>query len=799
MKKAVFTLICLICALFVSAQNVFYTGTVVDVEGVPVEFANVALLQSTDSLIVAGDVTGSAGSFSIQAPKGDCLLKVSLLGYQTQFLKVEAENIGTVTLAPDENALQEVTITAETPLFQRKADRMVFNVENLPSTDGGDVIDILKLTPGLLVDGNRISIIGRGLLAVMINDRIIRMSGDELIGFLKGLRANDIQSIEVITTPPAKYEAEGNGGMINIVLKKTPQNTWSGSVFGSYQQTKYGYGNVGGSFNYRKNRISFYANLSHGRGKINGSDENTVYYPTLRWHIEGNGKQVYNSINAGTGLDYNITNNITIGAQYIGNFSQPKPSSSNDFTSIFNISDDNIAGNIDTRNSNQSKSNTHSANVHSIFTLDTLGRKINFDFDILHFNANSNNTYDATTSNSQIAEVPNNFVSQNNLSDREITNYSTKIDVEHPIKSFNLNYGVKLSFTRTNNDVLTHDLTSGMPQILPNQSNEFRYKENTQAIYISGNTTFGHKKWLAQVGLRGENTQWEGKSATLDSLNKNAYFKLFPTAYLTFTPNEKTIFYIEYGKRIYRPGFGELNPFRFYSSPYLYVEGNPELKPTISDNIDFGYVYNNQFQVNFAYSKEHDNRAQVIIMNNDDYVQAVKRLNYFDSYSTVLSLVYIFNKLNWWTSQNSMYGYFQHSDSKIYPITPEYMEGYGGIFRTNNVFYIDKNKKLSTGFDFTYRTPSITGDMVYNYEQTYFNAFVKMLFLNRTLSVTLTGNNLLKEFEYNTRTERNGNLTFMKGYNNPLSVRLSVSYNFGSSISVKQRETSNTEEQQRAN
>jgi len=780
------------------AQTAKVTGKITDNQNVPVDLAGILLVQN-DSVCYY-EMTDENGNFAVNAKRGDYHLYVKQFSdtlYQQQLTLTNDVDLQTIIVAQGKE-LQDVTVVAKKKLIERRVDRTVFNVENLPSVEGGDVMDILRITPTLIVTSDKIAIVGKGSVNVLIDDRFIKLSGEELTVFLKSLRADEVQSIEVITTPPAKYEAEGNSGLINIVMKKTPQNTWKSSLFSSYIQDKNGYGNIGGGFNYRKNKLSFYTNISYGGGKSYARDDTKIYYPDLNWHTVGNYN--YNtkySAGVRAGFDVDITDNWTVGAVYMGSFRNSK-TASNTHTDILTKDDNSIAALVDSKGDSKGNSNTNSANIHSIITLDSLGRKLNIDFDILNYKTNSNDNYSSTTSASQVAAIPNNYEDLRQNLDRKITNYSAKIDMEHPFKAFNLSYGVKLSFTRTNNNIVTHDLSSGIAVLNPQQTNNFLYRENTQAIYLSGSAGFGkNKQWQLQIGLRGENTQWEGRSVTMDSVNKSSYFQIFPTAYLSFNPSEKHVLSLEYGRRINRPGFDELNPFRWYSNPYYYLEGNPELKPSISNNIVLQYVFDGVLSIALFGDYQTENRSTVITMDSVDYVQAVKRLNFYNSYDVGLGVGYEFNKLKWWLGQIGMNLWFVHSDSKIYPVTPKSQEGYGTQFLTYNNFYIDKNQNFSAGFFFSYSPPT-EESMVYDYTKFTLNAFVKMLFLEKQLSVTLTGNNLLNEYDFNNRRQSYDNLIFSKGLYSPLNVRLAVSYTFGSKkINDQQHQISNEDEKNR--
>jgi outer membrane receptor protein involved in Fe transport len=758
------------------------------------------LLIEKDSVVQA-DLSDEQGIFNIMASRGNYVLSVFYFGdtvFSQNILLNKNIDLKTIKIHPKTKELQEITVVAQKPLIERRADRLIFNAANLPTADGGNVIDILRATPSLLVNNNTISIVGKGSVNILVNERFIQLSGEELMIFLKSLRANDVEKIEVITTPPAKYSAEGNSGLVNIVLKKTAQNSWNGSVFGNYTQTKYSEGSVGSSFNYRKNRLSFYTSASYYGGKSYGEDEAVIYYPDLKWINKGNFTSISHYISFRGGFDVEVMDKWLVGAMYVGSFGNTPTSAKDDKITLFDISVDNNAGLIETHGNDNAASNIHSANLHTVYKIDTLGGKINFDFDFLDYNSNNNSKFGSSTSNSQHSEIPNNFTGQNNILDRKINNYSIQIDVEQAIKKVNLNYGVKLSFSDTDNDIKVFDLSSSIPIEISNQSNKFLYRENTQSIWISANAKFGKDKWEAQAGLRGENTQFKGNSVTMDTIFRKKYFELFPTAYLSFSPNNKNIFYLEYGRRISRPSFSQLNPFRSYSSPYYYFVGNPELQPSISNSVSLGYIFNNIFQTSLFFDYDKNNSGGgIVLIDTNTYTSYGTRLNYLNKYDFGVGVVYIFKKLNWWTSQNSVNVWYDKVFSKIYPITPKIMEGVGANFQTYNILYFNKNQTVQAGFEFSYSPPQIL-ELSYSFQKFNLNAFVKMLFLQKKLSLTLSGNNLLKAYSFNTESQRNGILYYSKGYYEPLNIRLSISYSFGNNdINVKERSAGNEDEKNR--
>ncbi|WP_316635039.1 outer membrane beta-barrel family protein [uncultured Flavobacterium sp.] len=760
------------------------------------------LLTDNKSKLEKSEIANVEGKFSFLAKKGGYLLQIKHLNkiiWKKDIILSNDLDLGEIIIQENEENLKEVIVNNKKKLIERKVDRLVFYVENSINATGGDATDALKLTPGIQLQNDVITMIGKSNLAVMLNNRLVQLSGDDLINFLKTIPSATIKSIEVITTPPAKYDAEGNSGIVNINLKKATNNTWNASLNGVYKQTAYSTGSMGGNFNYQKNKTSLVVNTNYSSGAYQGLENTKIYYPAQLWDSKVKGKNFINLLSNRIGLDYQFSRKWTMGIQYMGSYSKPDINDNDNtyltdnFTKINN-------GKIKTSGNSLRKKNINAINWHSNIVLDTLGRDITIDLDYLNYISENNRNFYSNTSNSTQTDVPNGYMSANNLTEQKIDNYSAQINMQHPLKWVILNYGTKLSYSKTNNGVSYYDTTNGNSVYDPLQSNLFAYKENTQALYFTGNKKFHNGKWELQAGLRIENTQTEGNSITLHQINKNNYTKIFPTSYLTYTPNENHVYSLNYGKRIYRPNFKELNPFKWYSNPYSYTEGNPFLQPTYTHNLELNYSYKDYLNSSIVYSKDIDNSGQVTLLNGIDYTQKTTRLNYFNDYSFGLQQVYIYKKLKWLESQNTFYGYYQYSDSKIYPITPKSSQGLGATIGTLNTFTMNKNKTILSGFDLQYNFPHQSSDLVYNYATTQLNVFLRMFFYNKNLQIALIGNNLFKAYDYNNSSNRNNIESINKGYYDSRYVRLTISYKFGNTkINVSKRQISNEDEKGRIN
>ena len=528
-----------------------------------IEFANV-IIEDQNNTIVEGTITNMQGVFELRAKEGDCTLTISFLGYEDWNKEISVDqniDLGIITLDESENDLGEVVVIAEKPIIERKVDRLVFNVENSISASGGDALDALRKTPGVNVQDDEITMIGKGSVAVLIDDRIVQLSGEELASFLRSISSDDIKSIEVITTPPAKYEAEGTGGLINIQYKKGRRNAWNNSTRVAYKQATFPSYSLGNTFYYNKNRLKLLISADAKKGSRAYSNHSFIFYDKeiRESNLDINRKVDY--LSGRFGLDYDLSKNISVGIQYSGSVRKGY-SYDNNLTEDQLNSDLSVEQSIVSEGIEDEDVENHSANFHYIQSIDSIGKKFSVDLDYFTYQYSRDRNFTSNTFDPIGNKID--FLSANNMGDQTIENYSAKIDMEHPTPWSKISYGAKASFSRTDNVVNYFDTTSGIPVPDPQQSDDFDYTENTQALYFDLAKEFG-KKWQAKLGLRVEYTQTEGLSQ-LDKNNPelNKYTEWFPTFYLLHTINDNHVVNINYNRRINRPGFWELNPFRFY-------------------------------------------------------------------------------------------------------------------------------------------------------------------------------------------------------------------------------------------
>ncbi|MDR0793817.1 MAG: TonB-dependent receptor [Chitinophagaceae bacterium] len=800
MKKITLYAIAALLTIAAHAQKITFSGKVVDENHKPISFASITILKDTN--IVANKISAEDGSFTILLNNiGTYMMKVEHVSYSdyTKELNFTKEiyvngslDTQTIVLSKEAAQLNEVVVTAKKPLIERKVDRLVFNVQSSVAATGGDALDALKVAPGIQVNNNVITMIGKSGLSVMINDRMLNLSGDDLINYLKSIKSEDIQSIEIITTPPAKYDAEGNSGIINIKLKRAQPNSWNASLYGAYTQFQYANANEGASFRYNKNKLSFYANVSHNNGTSYYKTENeTINYPDTLYNSIGTLKWNYSkNINANAGVDYDFSKKLSMGVQYIytlNNLSTIQPNN----TYLYSAS--NYL--IQTLSNGSRNNNGNNLNFHSMYQLDTLGRKIELNLDYFDYKNDVDNTFRTQEYANLTDSVTGSYDAANNGSNQGITNYSVKIDVTHPLKWMNLSYGGKLSFTKNNSSIYYYDLTTGTPVFQANRSDDFVYNENQQALYASANKKMG--KWQAQLGLRMEKTEAKGTSQTLAETYPYNYLKLFPTAYVQYALNTKNIFSFNYSERVNRPSYYSLNPFVRYINPYSTSQGNPFLQPSYTHNLELNYTYRNNWNSSIYFSRSLSMQTQVNYISDGNINTSIKYENAYNQTNIGLSESYTFKQWKWLESVNTG----NVSYSKVTSLLPQYIPGNTGtatFLETQNNFILNAEKTFSLSLDYWYMFPQYYG--LYKLKSlSDLGIGARALLFKKKLTVAVTSEDILKTHKTRVSSSFSGIPTMFNNYEFRQSVRLSLRYTFGNSnISGKRVNSGNAEERQRA-
>ncbi|SHE79302.1 TonB-dependent receptor domain-containing protein [Pedobacter caeni] len=796
MKQIIPLFVAILFHLHVFGQQFSLKGKVVNSRKAPVEFVYANLMKN-DSTLIRQALSDSTGHFFMLAEKGNYRLVIAQFG--TRFTSQEVvlnQNIDLGNIEINETTeLRGVTISGRKKIIEQKVDRLVFNVENSVVATGGTALDALKATPTVRVQNDNISIVGKGEVLVMIDDRLQRIPQEDLADFLKSIPSANIKSIEVITTPPAKYEAEGNSGLINIKLKSAKTNSWNANIGTSYTQKTYAGGNLQGLFNFNRDKLSLQASFNKGTQKLLTTSDSQIFYPNELWNEEIRNKSKNEVLSLGFGLDYKLTNKWTTGIKYLNSLTD-KESASQPFTSRLDQATKTVHSYVLSDVIANNKPEMNSLNWYHSFSLDSLEKNITVNFDYFNYRKKDFRSFNGNELDPQKEIIQNTFFSSINNNLNKIKNYSGNIDVSLPYKWANVSFGAKFSYTNTNNDLVVYNNKTGIPVLDTNQSNIFNYREHNEALYFSTSKKI-NAQWETQIGFRMEATQTEGYSGNLNQTNKNNYIKLFPTAYITYVPNDNNSFSLNYSRRIRRPDFDYLNPFVIKTSPYYYSEGNPFLKPSYINNLEFSYIRKQNWASSVYFSQVTDFGQQLSIVDASTNITKSTPLNYANTYQIGFSTYYNFKKWSWWNSVTGFNVNYQNVKSKTSLI--QSIDGGNGYFYTNNDFTLNQSKSIFFGLNYSLQLPG-RYQIFHISSLNMLDASMKFLFLKKNLSLTITGEDLLNAQKPLISYQSNGIANNIKSYGDTRGFRVALSFKFGNiNLKSKDRNFGNEDERNRTN
>ena len=789
MNKLFFSLI--LCA---TTTNLFaqqeYKGTLQYSDQKPIALADVIILK--DDKIIDETSTDENGQFLTNLESGTYVIRIEEAGvllHSQEIIVNQNQELGLIIVPKSENVtLKETVVKSQKKLVEKQVDRMIFNADLAEGARGGDALDLLKLAPRVKVDNDVVSIIGKSSLRVMVDDRMLEMSGEQLTNYLKILRADDIEKIEIITNPPAKYQATGNSGIINIVLKSGKKNSWNGSLTSSLQHYNKPYWNNSASFNYRKNKWTFVSNIFGGFGEYDGIGQSDIYFTKSNeiWTEKEKNSGKNKNIGGKLGLDYQISDKLTTGFTvdlYEGN----RKGTGGTKTTINSLDKNELLSYIlNDRGGSKGNTKYNTLNYHVIYKMDTIGKKLTFDFDWVNFNNNNTSVTSNRFFDGENKVIDSLYQGNRSLSDQKANNYSLNIDMEHPIDKWKLNYGGRYSWTNNDSDNQFYNTSSGSPVFDEKLSNGFYYDENILAFYGSVEKEIS-EKLSAKVGLRYENTDAKGFSPQVNQHDTYKYDGLFPTAYLMYKAAENHSFTINVGRRIDRPFMGQLNPFRTVYSPYSFAEGNPKLKPSYSYNYELEYAYKDLSITTLYYRNSTDEINQIVIVNPTENTQNWIPYNYADSQSFGISENVNFKLLKWWKVNGAVDLFYK----KTKGIIPEYnytLDGFNGEFRLTNNLELNKSKTLLFNHTTNYSTKSIDA-MSRGRAQWGTSLGLRALFLDKKLQVSFNVNNVFKDRAWQDQSYSNDTKFTYTGQSVRF-YRFGITYNFGKSFNIEQSKSS---------
>jgi iron complex outermembrane recepter protein len=597
------------------------SGLVKDEDGKPVKGATISLLKDTS--IVKYAVTGADGAYSITGIKeGNYRIKTSFVGYKPSVSAPFSYTGADITMPATvitkvEGNMKEVVVTATKPLVEVKADKTILNVEGTINAVGSDMMELLRKSPGIMVDkDDNITMNGKNGVQVYIDGRPTPLAGQDLANYLKSIQSSQVESIELITNPSAKYEAAGNAGIINIRLKKNKSLGTNGSVNAGWNIGSFAKYNTGISLNHRNAKVNVFGNYSYNQAtNINNLK---IYRTVLDSIFDQKGRITIKnrSHNFKTGLDYFLNKKSTLGIIVNGNFADPRFSNVGR-TEISNSTTNTLDRVLVVDNTNDLERDNMNMNLNYSYN-NPNGKSLNLNADYGFYNLNSNQYQPNHYYNP--SGVKTSSVIYQMLAPTNIDIYSFKADYEQNFKKGKLGYGGKVGYVATDNDFQRYNVYTSGRELDKDRSNRFDYKENINAGYVNYNRQF--KGVMIQAGVRVENTNLEGVSTGQKKENgeyapyttsfQRNYTDYFPSAAITFNKNPKSQFGLTYSRRIDRPAYQDLNPFEMKLDEYTFMKGNINLRPQYTNSFGITHTYKFKLNTSLNYSHVNDMFAQLL-------------------------------------------------------------------------------------------------------------------------------------------------------------------------------------------
>lgn len=786
-------------------QNVrSISGTVIDAATEkPIEFATVALI-APDSTIVNGTTTDSAGHFTIERiPSGEYKLMAAFIGYTssiTELSEVPARG-AVLALEPDSEMLEEAVVTARRPVIEQKLDKLVMNISDAVSTEGSNGTDLLRKAPGVTIDFDGNVKLNGSAVAVWIDGRPSNLSGKELEVLLQSTDGTTIDRIEIMAHPSAKYDAAGGGGIINIVTKKNFMQGFNGSVnlgyggmyFDRWDQS--GDGSV--NLNYRGRKTNTFLTYSARYDDMTAELLSKSLYGADNEYTMSNSSQLlmrnFNQMFR-AGNDWYISDKDVLGAIVTGTFRNSSTGTYGDNFTEHLLGED-ILGRLNSEITNTDDFNGVSANLNYTHTFDPAKMQeltLNADYSWYDIGNTSRQSDIPDPIITALIPLDSTIFRQDAAQNLQI--WSAKADYQQLFwQTGLLEAGLKWSRTVTDNNSVREDFYNNIWNYNSNLSNIFLYDEQIAAAYISAAKSFG-TKWSVKIGLRGEYTWARGDWRSAGEKSTKSYFNIFPTAFVSYMPTEKWRLAASYTRRISRPGYSQLNPFRTYMSANSYTEGDPDLNPQFSDQVSLTVGYGQHLNLSLLYQHNSNLIMQHPEVNPDNGEQRLIWENFGTQSLAGAALSVSELPITKWLNLSA--NYFAAYNSNISTSDDSYSDGsFLQSFYGSLNFLLPKEWKIEVG---GFGSGNMTmGYMDIRPMYMLFGGIKKNLWDGRG-TIALNVQDLLRSFRTSITSYTGDVLTYSIDQRiNMQKITISFSYRFGTASNVRRRNVGNVEESSR--
>jgi hypothetical protein len=749
------------------SQTFTISGNIRNTMGEPVEFATVQLL--FENVYHQYTVSDSLGNYYLKATKtGDCELLVNILGYSAAQQKFALKNDTVINFVLQSNPLtiNQAEVIGQKDLIQVKSDRLVVNITGNIETKGKETTDILKQLPTLNVTDEDVNIFGKSSAIVYINDRIVRLSGQSLLTYLNSLPPDIISSVEIITSPPAQYDAEGNTGIIKIVTKKNIFPGWKEYFRALYAQSSYPAILTSAYVNYTGKKFFFEGNISGAKDTYMSSANYYSYFPNeiTTTHNPRRWQTIYSE--AQTSFGYNFNKNSTLIVDFqVPLYDKQTMTDIDNTTSFINTANNQIDSTINSKGT--MTTNNYTFNSEAFFKHLFSNSESYFTASVAYLNNYTKNSrgFSSFTQTGSTNSATENFYTEGNLNYNVFTH---RLDFGFPLFGCTVNTGFKLSFVKTYSDNAFFNIINSDKILDMTMSNKYNYAENIQSVYYSMEKNI--KNWSFKAGIRSEITQTTGNSLITNEVHKNNYADFFPSIYVSHQLNSKSNISVSYVERIERPPYKYLDPFRWYISKYDYGMGNPFLKPSYIKNFELMYRLNN-FSIKMYYTRNDNEFGQYVVLDSLNMLNHVQKTDNFFDVNMYGIYVYKLLKMSKWL-ETALHGYFSYSDYQSNKKEFTSLSAISGTIIMNNTIFINKNFqfvcnaneripstynyrkmhnyfKLDAGLNYTHSKNGFTASLLVtdifktaNPEYSYVSGGIKQIYRNynptQVLRITLT-------------------------------------------------------------
>lgn len=726
MRKFLLLIFCMASLVGMAQVQTKIHGKIKDENGQSIPSATVSLLKAKDSALVKLAVSDKTGTYEfINIKEGEYFIQVTSVGFGKSLSKkftlsgTEVE-IPSIALREQARNMNEVTVSAKKPFIETKLDKTIVNVDASPTSAGSTALEVLEKSPGIMVNTDGvISLRGKQGVIVMVDGKPTYLSPADLANLLKNMPASALETIEIMTNPSSRFDASGNSGVINIRTKKGKNDGFNGSVMVGVTSSIYKLeeniylipkSQNSFNFNYKKNKINLFGNYNpnYFRGRstmILNSKQIDSEDGLVKGYTDQETRFKFRGFNQTLklGLDWypnkkNVFGIVASGFMFNG---RPTPTTVADMSGLSHIVDTTLI----TNNRNNNKFRNFTGNLNWKHTFDSTGRELSADFDYVTYSNESNMFLE--TDIYKVDINPSQHVGHTELRGKipvNINIYSVRSDYLKPIKNGRIEAGVKSSYVKTNN-LVNYDTKFGAGDWKHDavRSNHFIYEENVNAAYVTANKQM--KKWTVQGGLRVENTVAKGNQLTTKVIFENDYTKLFPTAFVSYALNKKHSFTANYGRRILRPNYQDLNPFIFFLDTLSFRQGNIHLKPQFTHNFELIHAFKGKFITTLAYNITEDVISQIIkpVENSNGKIRFLTPDNVAELRNLSLSLSAPLTLAKWW-NMNFFSSVYNNHYTGIYDTINIDLQFTSFTVNVTNSFTIQKGLSAEISGFYRYKT-----------------------------------------------------------------------------------------------